>query len=198
MGTPMYTGDSRISTFIGFLYGYQMSIWQHKIEETSSFPHFWYFHEWAMFKYNWRESTAGWKNIILTECGYNEELALDTFFKLFDEFKELRPVVIEKTQITERNLAFHHSDECPIKCSDQEMNIFPLHNRAEGVLLVEFSHNFGFSFFVIANNRITGTDWMKRYKNSTEAKEQIEKMFGKIESWDKLSGNLQEMMIAVS
>jgi len=55
------------------------------IEETE--PKFEKFNDWVASYYGWNESTAGWKNIILSESNNDEEKALKEFFNIFDKFK---------------------------------------------------------------------------------------------------------------
>jgi len=192
----MYFGDNKISNLQAFLSGYDFSTYVHNIKDKSVFPPFWYFNEWAMHKYNWRESTAGWKNIILKENENNEEKALNVCFEMIDEFKTLHPLSIQKVKITDQSLTFHRSDKCKIKkiirsdLSDPK----PVYENADEILLVEFSHSFGFSFFVINQNKSVGTSWMDRFKDQKSAKEKIELLFGPQNSWDKLDGDLTKAL----
>jgi hypothetical protein len=44
-------------------------------------PDFGRFHDWVAERFGWHESTAGWCNIIVEECGGNHGEALDRFFE---------------------------------------------------------------------------------------------------------------------
>jgi hypothetical protein len=187
----LYFGDNKISSLSAFLSGYDFSTSVHNIEDKSVFPPFWYFHEWAMHKYNWCESTAGWKNIILKENGNNEEKALKVFFEMIDEFKTLHPLSIQKVLLNDQSLAFHHSDKCKIKTVGTDLSDRkPVYESASEVLLVEFSHSFGFSFFVVDKNKLIGTSWMERFKDLKSAKENIELLFGPLNNWQTLDDDL--------
>ena len=45
------------------------------------------FHDYTAKYFGWRESTAGWANIILEESQNDEEKAVDVFYALLEEFK---------------------------------------------------------------------------------------------------------------
>ena len=84
----LYIGDRNITTLYNFLNGAFFALKIHEVESRESEPDFRKFHDWVADHYNWFESTAGWKNIILKECDGDEEKALDVFFNLYDEFKK--------------------------------------------------------------------------------------------------------------
>jgi hypothetical protein len=51
-------------------------------------PDFGGFHDWVAARFGWRESTAGWCNIIRQECGGDDRKALESIFELIDEYRE--------------------------------------------------------------------------------------------------------------
>ncbi|WP_298549214.1 hypothetical protein [uncultured Aquimarina sp.] len=81
----MYIGEKKLSTLKGFLDGIYYAFDAYGIKEENVFEGL---HKWTADYYGWTESTAGWKNIILKECGNNELKAVDEFFKVYDEFKK--------------------------------------------------------------------------------------------------------------
>lgn len=85
--TAMYLGEKKISILRGFIYGYFYGLDVKEIHLRESEPNFDKFNDWVVTYYNWYESTAGWENIILKECGGDEKLSVDKFFELYDEFK---------------------------------------------------------------------------------------------------------------
>lgn len=185
----MYLGDKKISTLRTFLDGYNFATQIHHVDCSNEYPPFWYFHEWAMDQYGWYESTAGWKNIILKENDNDEEKSLQVFFQLIDEFKKLHPISIESAYINDENLAFHHSDNCIIKYGNGK----PIYENASEVMMVRFSHDFGLSLFVVQNGKSVGTEWTTRYDTSSEAKHQVERLFGNVE-WREQKGDLTEIL----
>jgi hypothetical protein len=84
--TAMYIGDRKITALRSFFYGYfyAMSTNGIVVDDQLSFDDF---HDWVAAQFKWKESTAGWSNIILHECNGDEKLALDKFFELYDQFK---------------------------------------------------------------------------------------------------------------
>ena len=141
----MYIGEAKISTMHSFLDGYTFCSFIHNIRQEDVFPQFWYFHEWAMHKYGWGESTAGWKRVILTENNYDEEKALEVFFEMMDEFKTLHPISIKKLKLTQENLDYHKSEKCIHKNHEGS----PVYEHIDEILLVNYSHTVGFSYFLM-------------------------------------------------
>lgn len=84
--TAMYIGEKTISSLKSFIDGYFYATWTNDIEIDDKVQ-FGDFHDWVAQHYKWKESTAGWKTIILKECDGDEIRAVDQFFDLFDEFK---------------------------------------------------------------------------------------------------------------
>ncbi len=189
--TGMYLGEYKISLMSAFLYGYDMAIRLNNVAQTPEYPPFWYFHEWAKEKYKWGESTAGWKNIILQENGGDEEKALNVFFEMMTDFQTLMPLRIEKTSLSAENMHFHHSEKCISRYADGR----PVHEKASEIFLVKFSHNFGFAYFVIHENKVQDFEWRTRFKTKKAAKEHIAGMFGEVETWTVLKGDLKSVLI---
>jgi hypothetical protein len=185
----LFFGDSKITSLNAFLHGYDFCESVNGKQQNHVFPPFWYFNEWAMHKYNWPESTAGWKNIILQENQNDEEKALKVFFEMIEEFKTLHPLSIQKLILTDQHLTFHHSEQCAIKRGDKK----PIYVKADEILIVEFSHSFGFSFFVLSNGRHIG-GWPDRFKNLVSAKDGIERLFGHVDDFRNLTGDLVKIV----
>jgi hypothetical protein len=85
--TAMFIGDRKISSLDSFVQGYFYAVQSNDvfIENKVEFNEF---HDWVAGHFKWKESTAGWRRIILQECNEDEELALNKFFELYDQFKE--------------------------------------------------------------------------------------------------------------
>ena len=86
--TAMYIGAKKISILKGFIDGYFYGLDVKEIHLRETEPKFEKFSDWLANRFHWHESTAGWKNIILKECGGDEKLSIDKFFELYDEFKD--------------------------------------------------------------------------------------------------------------
>jgi hypothetical protein len=86
--TAMFIGEKRISTLKSFFDGIYYSFDIYNIKEENIFLGL---NEWTIKYYNWKETSAGWKDIILKECENDEEKAVDEFFRIYDKFKQ-KPV----------------------------------------------------------------------------------------------------------
>lgn len=84
--TAMYFGDKDILALKSFIDGYFYATWTNDIEVDDKVM-FGDFHEWVARQFKWKESTAGWARIILSECNGDGKLAVDKFFELYDIFK---------------------------------------------------------------------------------------------------------------
>ncbi len=83
----MYIGDRTLSSLANFLNGAFFTLKLYEINRDNHEPDFDKFHDWVAEYYNWKESTSGWKNIILKESNNDEKSAIDEFFKIYDKFK---------------------------------------------------------------------------------------------------------------
>jgi hypothetical protein len=81
----MYVGSHSLVRVHSFLYGCLFMTREYGIECCER-PSFGAFHDWVAKRFGWYESTAGWCNIIVQECGGDESKALDRFFELVDEY----------------------------------------------------------------------------------------------------------------
>lgn len=188
----LYIGNNQITSMRNFLDGYDFACLVNGIEHNNIYPQFWYFHEWAMEKYNWSESTAGWKNIILKENNNDEEKSLEIFFEMIDEFKTLKPISVEIIELQKENLSFHLSELCKTKIYNHKTKEFdlPVYENVDKLFLVEHSHNFGFSVFITYKGKLIGNDWTKRFKKPEEAKLFAQSQFNIKKKWNPLLGNL--------
>lgn len=84
--TAMYIGDKKISLLNSFIDGYLYATQTNNIELEDNVQ-FGHFHDWVSRHFKWKESTSGWRRIILQECNGDEGEALKKFFELYDLFK---------------------------------------------------------------------------------------------------------------
>jgi hypothetical protein len=85
--TALYTGEKSLSAMNSHILGYQMACFYKEIEENL-IPEFGKFNDFVATYYNYEESTAGWKNIMLWENQNDELLALEKFYILLDQFRK--------------------------------------------------------------------------------------------------------------
>jgi hypothetical protein len=82
----MYLGMHSLVRLRAFLDGCFFLACQHGIE-CGTRPDFGGLHDWIAKRFGWYESTAGWCNIILHECGGDDSKALDSFFEVVEEYR---------------------------------------------------------------------------------------------------------------
>ena len=83
----MYIGSHSLIRLRAFLDGCFFLAQQHGIE-CGERPDFGGLHDWVAKRNGWYESTAGWCNIILQQCGGDDANALDRFFELVEEYRK--------------------------------------------------------------------------------------------------------------
>jgi len=101
--TPMYIGYLSILRFSSFLQGYFWAIYcrDKNFEMQTSMG---YFTDWLAVKYSIRES-LGWDGILLKLAKDDDELALQLFWRHWDEFIELsKNVSPESHTLTYKNM----------------------------------------------------------------------------------------------
>src|SRR5437764_1496231 len=82
----LYLGECSLVRLRAFLDGCLFVVQEFGIEDDTQ-PAFGGFHDWVARRFGWRESTAGWCNIILQQCGGDDRKALDLFFDLVEEYR---------------------------------------------------------------------------------------------------------------
>lgn len=109
----MYLGTLGITALMNFMHGYQFALRERGERSADNlFPlDFYFMHEYTALLYGLYESTAGWRNHILWNCGGDEEKALFKFFELFDEFKAIRSEKCWRVSLSAENLAFNKAME---------------------------------------------------------------------------------------
>jgi hypothetical protein len=83
----LYIGENTLSAMYFHLQGYFAACEEHGIKDGEN-PDFSGFHDFVAKFYSYRESTAGWKNIILRENNVDERQSLLKFFELIELYKQ--------------------------------------------------------------------------------------------------------------
>lgn len=175
--------ENKISNLYYFLMGYE---WISSLNE-SILP-FWYFHDWISDYYSWGESTAGWRHIILEECKGDEVEAFDVFFQLLEEFKKVNILSVHTAELQDDHKNFHQSVDCQIKSLDNA----PVWQNPKFVSILEFSHNFGWSFIVDPIENL-GLEWRDRFNTETEIKSKLQEYFGNDLKWTPVTSDMNEI-----
>lgn len=89
----MYTGVRKLSAISSFLDGWRFALQVYEIEFINPLPGD--FHDWVAYRLHFRESTSGYKNMILERVP-DEYEAVDRFFELLDEYRTRRPRVVAR------------------------------------------------------------------------------------------------------
>jgi hypothetical protein len=85
----IYLGEWSLIRLRAFIDGYRFMAQEQGMEPGDQ-PDFDGFLDWVATRFGWRESTAGWCNIILRESGDDDRTALESFFELIDEYRKIR------------------------------------------------------------------------------------------------------------
>lgn len=112
----MYLGSPSITALMNFLHGYQFALHELcKFDDAypgNLFPlDFYFMHEYTALLFDLKESTAGWRNHILWNCGGDEEKALNRFFEILDEFKEIRAEKCWRAVLSAENIGYNNGME---------------------------------------------------------------------------------------
>jgi hypothetical protein len=79
------SGKDSISSLFDHLQGYRMACFNNDIKNVIDTQFFENFNDFVDNHYNTARNN-NWKGVILEQCDENEELAIRTFFELFDIF----------------------------------------------------------------------------------------------------------------
>ena len=83
--TAMYMGVRKLSALSSFLDGWRFALNVYDIEFIDPLPRD--FHEWVAYPLHFRESTSGYKNMILERVPDKKARLSDRFFELLDEYR---------------------------------------------------------------------------------------------------------------
>lgn len=192
----MYLGSNSITALMHFINGYRFA--ERETEGFSSqspvpslFPlDFWFFHEFAKIKLGFSSSVPGWRNLILEACGGDEKKALETFFPMFDEFENIRPVRYWKAVLTAENVAYNDNCEhCYRMTGADNAERQPIYNKPLAAYIIELdlTEKTAYLLAIETEDDIRPERWF--YKSFEQAArnrcipESAETYFGKIENW---------------
>lgn len=96
----MYLGEPSISNLRTFLAGYCFARRQMGIPQTAQERHFSQFQSWIQQKFNISQNLTWDVIIIYYKSGCYEQVALDDFFQLFDEFIQTENIAELKSNPT--------------------------------------------------------------------------------------------------
>jgi hypothetical protein len=168
----MYLGAKSITRLGVFVDGYNTCVQFHSIKENCK-PSLWLFYIWVSKKF--QDRSKNWPGIILDYYDGNEELALDKFFELFDEFRKISPTRIVKAEVTEAAARFFKEVGSKLSISyNSDGN--PIEKEpAKSIAIIEYSHDFG--------STIGTWDY---YANFEEAYKRATSEYGDSLNWEEI------------
>ena len=114
----MFIGSNSITALFHYLNGYQAAERENgTCRKGELFPlPFRYMHEYTGYRLQNR-STAGWCRQILDSCDGAEDAALQRFFELYDDFKQVRMKRYWKAVLSEDNIAWNDQMKGSYRCT---------------------------------------------------------------------------------
>lgn len=104
--TAMYTGERTLSAAYFFLQGFSLARHVYQLPGDELPPDF---HDWVAYRLHFRESTSGYRKMILDRI-IDESAALDRFFELLDEHRSRHARIIAKLHLRDPQVLHHESD----------------------------------------------------------------------------------------
>ena len=180
----MYISEMKFSLLSAFIHGYEIAnVLHHRQEEI--FPTFVFFQDFLTKKYNLKGNAVRWHYSILYQNNNDEEISLEAFFQIFNEFKALTSITVYSAFIDDTHLSFHHSEKCKIKRSIENRRE-PLYSKVDEIQIIEFSKNFGFALLIKSNQQGYPIYWEDVFNTKERAISQAEKSFGKSLIWNTI------------
>jgi hypothetical protein len=91
----LYLGECSVSALYHTIGGYNLALGLHGIENDTSLRLPNDFNDWVAYRLHYKESTSGWKNMILG-ISQNEAAAFSRFFELLDQHATRKCRVVAK------------------------------------------------------------------------------------------------------
>ena len=91
----LFLGESTLSALYHTINGYALALGSHGIKDDFSLRLPADFNDWVAYRLHYKESTSGWKNMILSVCKDDVE-AFKRFFELLDQYASRKSRVVAK------------------------------------------------------------------------------------------------------
>lgn len=197
----MFLGSNSITPLMHFINGYLFAEREaaaakpEKRAKSELFPlDFWYFHEFAKIKVGAHSSVPGWRNLILEACGGDEKKGLETFFTMYDEFEQLRPVRYWKAVLTAENIAYNDDCRHCYRMKDPHgTERQPIYNKPLAAYIIELdlTEKTAYLLVVETEDTIEVEHWFyesfeQAAKNSC-IPESAATYFGRIDNWQEFN-----------
>lgn len=187
----IHLGNKNFTRLHGFIHGFLLAECIYKIAEDHSklFPlPFHFFHEYVRVKLGYHESTSGWYSIILEKNNYDEETSFDEFYRLYDEFVNLKIQSCESAILSEENKLFHiHDPSTPKRWNGFDENgdslLDPCFSDPEQIFLIKISNNLGYLRVIMTKKECSLAFRFSKHKKKSI--EHFHYYFGENLSWNK-------------
>jgi len=153
----MWLGAATIGRLSSFLHGFWYA--QDNLIPTFEMPPFELLHDWTAIRFKQGYSAAGWCNILINECQGDELAALQLFFTLLEEFKQVQAVRVVEVALGPDNLAFFYSEACQVR----RYNVGPSKEETRSlspdkIYIIQFSGGLGYYVFHHRKGEVVARD----------------------------------------
>lgn len=185
----MFLGNNSITALWHFLNGYQaaereLGVWQGKL-----FPlRFKYMSEFTNIRLECHNN-LGWYSHILTFCNGDEKKALDMFFDLYDEYKQIGMRRYWKAVLSEENIQWNNSMEHGVSIKNNKKK--PMFMDPVAVYVIELT----ISAYILAVKTLNYIKLEPQFFQSLESAKSgmipfsAQTYFGEINSWEEVEGS---------
>ncbi len=188
----MYLGSIALTPLEHFINGYQAAERDYGINwHGYLFPlNFYYMHNFADFWLKTECLCAGWCYNILTVCHGDEEKALNLFFDLYQEFRQLEMKRYWKAILTKENIEWN--DNMEHACIMGEYGKEPIYKNPIALYVLELT--IPAYMLVVETEREVHTEALffssaEGTKKNSRIQGGVEKYFGKINIWEEVEAN---------
>lgn len=187
----MYIGSNTLTSLEHFLDGYQAAERDFGVgmcRNGNLFPpDFYYMHNFADFRLQTECLCAGWRHNILTYCHGDEEKALNLFFDLYQEFRQLKMKRYWKAVLTKENIAWN--DKMKRCYSVREHGPEPVYKNPIAVYALELTIPVCMLAVETTNEVLTERLFFSSAQEAKGNHNGAEIYFGKIDTWEEAEAN---------
>lgn len=187
----MYIGSNTLTSLEHFLDGYQAAERDFGVgmcRNGNLFPpDFYYMHNFADFRLQTECLCAGWRHNILTYCHGDEEKALNLFFDLYQEFRQLEMKRYWKAILTKENIAWN--DKMKRCYSVREHGPEPVYKNPIAVYALELTIPVCMLAVETTNEVLTERLFFSSAQEAKGNHNGAEIYFGKIDTWEEVEAN---------
>ncbi len=187
----MYIGSNTLTSLEHFLDGYQAAERDFGVgmcRNGNLFPpDFYYMHNFADFRLQTECLCAGWRHNILTYCHGDEEKALNLFFDLYQEFRQLKMKRYWKAVLTKENIAWN--DKMKRCYSVREHGPEPVYKNPIAVYALELTIPVCMLAVETTSEVLTERQFFSSADGAKGNHSGAEIYFGKIDTWEEAEAN---------